>query len=57
MYILVEDEAMKEVIYAPVPEEPLNVLDHVVSTWEIQGWRDLSKKEHGPIFMAGGYPW
>lgn len=48
---------MKENIYLPVPEDPLPVLDHVVNTWEVEGWRELNKKEHGPIFMAGGYPW
>lgn len=41
----------------PIAEEPLNTLDHVVNTWEVSAWRGLPKKVHGPVFMAGGYPW
>ncbi|KAJ2896431.1 ubiquitin carboxyl-terminal hydrolase [Zalerion maritima] len=50
-------EAMKDTVYMSVAEEPLNVLDHQYNSWEVKNWRSLSKKEHGPIFMAGGYPW
>ena len=26
-------------------------------TWHIENYRTLSKKEHGPVFEVGGYPW
>lgn len=50
------DEAMKELILPPLAEEP-RVLEDVVNTWEIESWRSLSKREHGPIFQAAGFPW
>jgi ubiquitin carboxyl-terminal hydrolase 7 len=50
------DEAMKELVLPPLLEEPTIIAD-VVHTWHIEGWRSLAKKEHGPIFEAGGHPW
>lgn len=50
------DERMKEHIFPPLVEEP-EIIEDVHHTWEIEGWRQLGKKERGPIFMAGGYPW
>lgn len=51
------DEAMKELVLPPLLEEP-KILEDVVSTWTIENWRAFqSKKEHGPIFHAGGFPW
>lgn len=26
-------------------------------TWDIQNWRSLPKRTHGPVFHAGGHPW
>ncbi|KAH9909870.1 hypothetical protein F4778DRAFT_713206 [Xylariomycetidae sp. FL2044] len=49
-------EAIKEIVLTPLLEEP-KVLEDAVDTWTVQNWRDLTKKEHGPIFHAGGYPW
>lgn len=49
-------EAMKELIFTPLIEEP-PVLDDVINTWTVEQWRTLRKKEHGPVFQAGGYPW
>ncbi|KAI1639746.1 hypothetical protein F4809DRAFT_73853 [Biscogniauxia mediterranea] len=49
-------EAMKEIVLPLLPEEP-NVLEDVVNTWTVENWRTLAKKEHGPIFHAGGFPW
>ncbi|KAK1760881.1 ubiquitin carboxyl-terminal hydrolase [Echria macrotheca] len=49
-------EAMKEHVFLPLPEEP-RILEDQVNTWTVESWRTLSKKEHGPIFEAGGYPW
>ena len=47
---------MKEIVFTPLNEEP-RVLEDVVNTWTIEQWRRLSKKEHGPVFQAGGFPW
>lgn len=49
-------EAMKEVIFPDIGDE-YNVLAEAHHTWEITGWRRLAKKEHGPVFEAGGFPW
>ncbi|KAK4104898.1 cysteine proteinase [Parathielavia hyrcaniae] len=49
-------EAMKEHVLPPLIEEP-KILEDQVHTWSVEGWRTLNKKEHGPIFHAGGYPW
>ncbi len=47
---------MREVVLPPLLEEP-RVLDDVTNTWEVDQWRTLAKKMHGPVFQAGGYPW
>lgn len=47
---------MKALVLTPLLEEP-PVLEDVVHTWTIDNWRSLEKKEHGPIFQAGGFPW
>ncbi|PSN74726.1 cysteine proteinase [Corynespora cassiicola Philippines] len=26
-------------------------------TWEIRDWRNLTRREHGPVFECGGHPW
>ncbi|KAK4238732.1 hypothetical protein C8A03DRAFT_43589 [Achaetomium macrosporum] len=49
-------EAMKEHVLPPLVEEP-RILEDQVHTWTVENWRALNKKEHGPIFHAGGYPW
>ncbi|KAK3328499.1 hypothetical protein B0T19DRAFT_424769 [Cercophora scortea] len=49
-------DAMKEHVLTPLVEEP-QILEDVVSTWTVDSWRTLGKKEHGPVFEAGGYPW
>ncbi|KAL2760507.1 hypothetical protein ACRALDRAFT_1059705 [Sodiomyces alcalophilus JCM 7366] len=51
-----DHDAMRELILPPLVEEPA-ILDDVVHTWSIQSWRSLNKREHGPIFQAGGFPW
>jgi len=28
-----------------------------VNTWDIENWRTLPKRTHGPAFNAGGHPW
>lgn len=47
---------MKEHVLPPLIEEP-RILEDQVFTWTVEGWRSLNKKEHGPVFMAGGFPW
>lgn len=47
---------MKELVFPPLMDEP-KILEDVVNTWTVENWRNLQKKEHGPIFEAGGYPW
>lgn len=50
------DEAMKEIVLPPLLDEP-KILEDFVHTWTVDNWRSLSKREHGPIFQAGGFPW
>ncbi|KAK9546263.1 ubiquitin-specific protease ubp15 [Aspergillus fumigatus] len=41
-----------------LPKDPdLETADEAYHTWHIQDWRKLKKKEHGPIFQCGGFPW
>ncbi|KAI2777264.1 cysteine proteinase [Daldinia loculata] len=49
-------EAMKEIVLPPLLDEP-KIVEDVINTWTVQNWRALSKKEHGPVFEAGGHPW
>ncbi|KAK3501559.1 hypothetical protein B0T13DRAFT_446675 [Neurospora crassa] len=49
-------KTMKEHVLPALIDEP-PILEDQVHTWEIRGWRNLNKKEHGPIFHAGGFPW
>ncbi|KAL3478386.1 hypothetical protein BJX99DRAFT_224406 [Aspergillus californicus] len=38
-------------------ESDLETADEAWHTWKIQDWRKLKKKEHGPAFECGGFPW
>ncbi|PSS00784.1 hypothetical protein BD289DRAFT_458371 [Coniella lustricola] len=49
-------DAMKEIVLPPLIEEPRTLSD-TVFTWKIENWRQQNKKEHGPVFQAGGFPW
>lgn len=49
-------EAMMREVFPPLPEDP-PILETQHHTWHIPNWRSLSKKEHGPIFEVGGFPW
>lgn len=54
---ILADEAMRDLVLPLLTEEP-KILEDVTSTWKIENWRAFqSKKEHGPIFHAGGFPW
>lgn len=50
------DDAIKELVLPPLVEEP-KVLSDTVYTWKVENWRQQNKKEHGPTFQAGGFPW
>lgn len=39
----------------PIPDQETEA--EAISTWEIRNWRDLSRREHGPVFDCGGHPW
>ncbi|KAK3378288.1 hypothetical protein B0H63DRAFT_397552 [Podospora didyma] len=49
-------DAMRDHVLPPLIEEP-RILEDQVHTWTVDAWGSLNKKEHGPIFEAGGYPW
>lgn len=49
------DAEMKE--HVLVDKEGLETLDEAHNTWHITQWRQLSRKEHGPVFQCGGSPW
>ncbi|KJR86641.1 ubiquitin carboxyl-terminal hydrolase 7 [Sporothrix schenckii 1099-18] len=49
-------DSMKELVLTPLIDEP-PILEDVVDTWTVDNWRSLKKKEHGPVFKAGGFPW
>lgn len=50
-----DHEAMKKKFLPDLPD--LEIAAEAVHTWNIKGWSKLGKKEHGPIFEAGGSPW
>ena len=40
------------------PKTPdLDTVDETSFTWDIENWRSLSKRERGPIFKCGDFPW
>ncbi|ATZ51944.1 Bcubp15 [Botrytis cinerea B05.10] len=49
-------EAIRELVLPPLDQQP-PIIETVHHTWEIKNWQGLQKREHGPIFHAGGYPW
>ncbi|CAG1983299.1 unnamed protein product [Fusarium graminearum] len=51
-----DHEAMKEICLPPLIDEP-KILGDYDYTWTVDNWRSLNKKEHGPVFQAGGFPW
>jgi ubiquitin carboxyl-terminal hydrolase 7 len=40
----------------PLPEQP-PVIAEAMHTWHIENWQSLPRREHGPVFEAGGFPW
>ncbi|RGP79512.1 ubiquitin thiolesterase [Fusarium longipes] len=51
-----DHEAMKDLCLVPLIDEP-KILGDYDFTWTVENWRSLNKKEHGPVFQAGGFPW
>jgi len=49
-------EVMKELVLTPLETQP-PVKEDQVHTWHIRNWRSLQRREHGPSFEAGGFPW
>jgi ubiquitin carboxyl-terminal hydrolase 7 len=47
---------MKELVLTPLSEQP-DILETKVHNWQIENWRDHPRRDHGPIFEAGGHPW
>jgi ubiquitin carboxyl-terminal hydrolase 7 len=47
---------MRELALPPLLDEP-RILEDAHNTWAVEDWRNMGKREHGPIFQAGGYPW
>lgn len=49
------DKAMKARILPIIPDLEIEAEGH--NTWCIENYRSLGKREHGPIFECGGFPW
>lgn len=47
---------MKDLVLPPLLDEP-KILEDAHNTWSVENWRNMGKREHGPVFQAGGYPW
>ncbi|RDL40906.1 Cysteine proteinase [Venustampulla echinocandica] len=49
-------EAMSDFVLPPLPEDP-PALAEGHHTWHIEQWRNAPRREHGPVFEVGGFPW
>jgi ubiquitin carboxyl-terminal hydrolase 7 len=49
------DEAMRSLVLPT--NSDLETEADTVFTWHIEDWRNLPRREHGPIMKCGGYPW
>lgn len=48
-------DAMAREYMAPLPD--LETVDEAHYTWDIEGWRQLGKRENSPTFKCAGFPW
>ncbi|KAF2090688.1 cysteine proteinase [Saccharata proteae CBS 121410] len=48
-------ETMKAKFMPMLPDQEAE--DETVSTWDIQEWRNMQRREHGPVFHCAGHPW
>lgn len=46
---------MKARVLVNIPDTEVEAEAH--HTWHIERWRQLSRREQGPVFQAGGHPW
>ena len=50
-----DHEAMRNRFMPALPEYETEA--ESFHTWDIQNWRQLPKRTHGPVFTCGGHPW
>lgn len=50
-----DHETMKKRFLVDIAGEETE--DEAIHTWNIEEWKSLSRKEHGPIFECGGHRW
>jgi ubiquitin carboxyl-terminal hydrolase 7 len=48
-------EAMMKRYLPELPDQETEA--EAINTWEIKEWRNLSRREEGPVFDCGGHPW
>ncbi|KAF2754027.1 cysteine proteinase [Pseudovirgaria hyperparasitica] len=48
-------DAMKERYLPDLPDQEAE--DEAIHTWDITNWRQMGRKEHGPVFQCAGSPW
>ncbi|KAI9654798.1 MAG: hypothetical protein M1821_005792 [Bathelium mastoideum] len=48
-------EEIQAKFMAELPDQETESEAH--HTWHIQGWRQLTRREHGPVFECGKHPW
>lgn len=50
-----DTEAMMKRFLPELPDQETEA--ETTHTWDIQNWRSLERREHGPIFFCGDHPW
>ncbi len=50
-----DTEAMMKRFLPELPDQETEA--EAIHTWDIQNWRSLERREHGPIFHCGEHPW
>jgi len=48
-------EAMKKQYMQEIPDQEIE--SEATHTWDIENWRNLGRREHGPTFKCGDSPW
>ncbi|TVY85149.1 Ubiquitin carboxyl-terminal hydrolase [Lachnellula suecica] len=48
--------AMQDIVLPPLAEDP-PIIETAHHTWHIENWRATPRREHGPVFHVGGFPW
>ncbi|TVY45416.1 Ubiquitin carboxyl-terminal hydrolase [Lachnellula subtilissima] len=49
-------EAIQDLVLPRLAEEP-PIIETAHHTWHIENWRATPRREHGPVFHVGGFPW